>query len=97
MKPGSHYVIAAEGVGEGICICAAWRRTLPKERFRWHSWSDPGPQIPMKPIGGGRMRCADVVAVPEGADGLTFWVDFKPEPEQECYLDKVFIGEVPVK
>ena len=51
----------------------------------------------MKPIGGGRMRGSDVIAVPEGADGLTFWVDFKPEPGQECYLDKVFIGEVPVK
>ena len=97
VKPGSHYVIAAEGVGESICICAAWRRTLPKERFRWHAWSDPGPMIPMKPIGGRRMRGADVIAVPEGADGLTFWVDLKPEPGQECYLDKVFIGEVPVK
>ena len=71
VKPGSHYVIVAEGAGERICVVAAWRRTQPKGRVRHANWFDPGPVLPMKPIGGGRQRCADVVAVPEGADALT--------------------------
>lgn len=97
VKPGTHYVIVAEGFGERICVVAAWRRAKPEGRVRHANWFDPGPVLPMKPIGGGRQRCADVVAVPEGADSLTFWVDLLPEPGQDCYIDKVFIGEVPVK
>ncbi|MBR2838653.1 MAG: hypothetical protein IKE55_07720 [Kiritimatiellae bacterium] len=98
VKPGTHYVIEAEGLGERLQVVIAWRRKLPEGRVKYaNRWFDPRRTVPMKPVGGGRQRCADVVAVPEGADTLSFEVDIMPNPGQDCYVDKVFIGEVPVK
>ena len=90
-KPGSHYVVTADGHGEGLTVDVMWsRRDMSK-------WKMPRSGMPIKPTGAGRYHGELVVAVPEGADYLQVVLSLNPAPGEECIIDKLYLGKVPVK
>ncbi len=97
-EPGSHYVIVADGHGEGLEVKVAWirRRTDPDV---WHGgqWHMSKASVPMKPAGDGKYHGEMVVTVPEGAKCLQMQIDFNTEPGGECVVDSLYIGKVPVE
>ena len=85
------YVVAVDGHGEGLAVDVMWsRRDMGK-------WKMPRTGVPMKPVGEGKYHGELVVAVPEGADNLQVVLAFNSAPGEECIIDKLYLGKVPVK
>ena len=83
VRPGTHYVLAVDGHGDGLNVGIWWGNRLPTVR------------IALKKIDDARHRGVMVVSVPEDANGMIIDFNMRPDPGQTCAFDNFYLGIVP--
>ena len=82
VKPGTHFVLAVEGVGDGLSV-----------GYWWTGGRLPNGSLALAGSPDGRRRGVTVISVPEGALGLN--IDFYMG--DKCSFERAYLGLVPTK